>query len=155
MMQQHQHAALQHGSAMVPPGWPFLSPHQQQAHAVVDPAEAAATARWAEAQGENEAAPETMEGSNQPEDQQPQHGGGKSSADGHSKVKRPPGVQQCPRCNSKNTKFCYYNNYNVKQPRYYCRVSSRHQYRDVTAASMRACMLSPARVPAQSSWRGS
>jgi Dof domain, zinc finger len=35
--------------------------------------------------------------------------------------KRPPG-QQCPRCNSLDTKFCYYNNYNVKQPRYYCRV---------------------------------
>jgi hypothetical protein len=39
----------------------------------------------------------------------------------HKSQRRPPG-QQCPRCNSKNTKFCYYNNYNVKQPRYYCRV---------------------------------
>jgi hypothetical protein len=42
----------------------------------------------------------------------------------HKSQRRPPG-QQCPRCNSKNTKFCYYNNYNVKQPRYYCRVSSQ------------------------------
>lgn len=153
MMQQHQHAALQHSSAMVPPGWPFLSP-QQQAHAVVDPAEAAATARWAEAQGENEAAPETVDGSNQPEDQQPQHGGGKSSADGHSKVKRPPGVQQCPRCNSKNTKFCYYNNYNVKQPRYYCRVSSRQHSSGVAAASMRASSIPPQPLW-QSSWQSS
>jgi hypothetical protein len=46
----------------------------------------------------------------------------------HKSQRRPPG-QQCPRCNSKNTKFCYYNNYNVKQPRYYCRVSSQNSRR--------------------------
>lgn len=28
----------------------------------------------------------------------------------------------CPRCNSTDTKFCYYNNYNLKQPRYLCKV---------------------------------
>ena len=28
----------------------------------------------------------------------------------------------CPRCCSQETKFCYYNNYNVKQPRYFCKV---------------------------------
>lgn len=28
----------------------------------------------------------------------------------------------CPRCESMSTKFCYYNNYNTTQPRYYCRV---------------------------------
>lgn len=28
----------------------------------------------------------------------------------------------CPRCESEDTKFCYYNNYNVKQPRYFCKV---------------------------------
>jgi hypothetical protein len=47
----------------------------------------------------------------------------------HKSQRRPPG-QQCPRCNSKNTKFCYYNNYNVKQPRYYCRVSCQHTLLD-------------------------
>ncbi|CAL9757061.1 unnamed protein product [Musa acuminata subsp. burmannicoides] len=26
----------------------------------------------------------------------------------------------CPRCNSTNTKFCYYNNYSLTQPRYFC-----------------------------------
>ncbi|KAI5657614.1 hypothetical protein M9H77_26407 [Catharanthus roseus] len=26
----------------------------------------------------------------------------------------------CPRCNSTNTKFCYYNNYSLSQPRYFC-----------------------------------
>ncbi|XP_071728534.1 dof zinc finger protein DOF5.8-like [Rutidosis leptorrhynchoides] len=32
----------------------------------------------------------------------------------------------CPRCNSSNTKFCYYNNYNLSQPRYYCRNCRRY-----------------------------
>jgi hypothetical protein len=41
------------------------------------------------------------------------------------KAPRPTGQMPCcPRCNSPDTKFCYYNNHNVKQPRYYCRVSS-------------------------------
>lgn len=126
--QHHQHpaAGLQPGAWGPPPGHFGVPP-------MVDPAEAAATARWAEAQGENEAAPDAVEGSNQPEDNTAQHGGGKSSTDGHSKVKRPPGTQQCPRCNSKNTKFCYYNNYNIKQPRYYCRVRAHACTRGVAA----------------------
>ncbi|KAJ0239388.1 hypothetical protein HA466_0230400 [Hirschfeldia incana] len=33
--------------------------------------------------------------------------------------KPPPRV--CPRCSSDNTKFCYYNNYSLSQPRYNCR----------------------------------
>ncbi|CAL9752471.1 unnamed protein product, partial [Musa acuminata subsp. burmannicoides] len=32
----------------------------------------------------------------------------------------------CPRCNSTNTKFCYYNNYSLAQPRYYCRTCRRY-----------------------------
>ncbi|CAM8989569.1 unnamed protein product [Rhodiola kirilowii] len=32
----------------------------------------------------------------------------------------------CPRCESGNTKFCYYNNYNKSQPRHYCRSCKRH-----------------------------
>lgn len=35
---------------------------------------------------------------------------------------RPEGTVNCPRCTSVDTKFCYYNNYNVKQPRYFCKV---------------------------------
>ncbi|KAL0282072.1 UNVERIFIED_CONTAM: Dof zinc finger protein DOF4.6 [Sesamum angustifolium] len=27
----------------------------------------------------------------------------------------------CPRCSSTNTKFCYYNNYSLSQPRYFCK----------------------------------
>ncbi len=44
---------------------------------------------------------------------------------GKPKLPRPSGTVECPRCNSKDTKFCYYNNYNIKQPRYFCKVSSR------------------------------
>ncbi|EXB82806.1 Dof zinc finger protein [Morus notabilis] len=33
---------------------------------------------------------------------------------------------KCPRCESTNTKFCYYNNYNKSQPRHFCRACKRH-----------------------------
>ncbi|KAF6156010.1 hypothetical protein GIB67_035367 [Kingdonia uniflora] len=32
----------------------------------------------------------------------------------------------CPRCNSSNTKFCYYNNYSLTQPRYFCKSCRRY-----------------------------
>ncbi|KAA8540068.1 hypothetical protein F0562_026760 [Nyssa sinensis] len=32
----------------------------------------------------------------------------------------------CPRCNSSNTKFCYYNNYSLAQPRYFCKTCRRY-----------------------------
>ncbi|KAJ4878682.1 Dof zinc finger protein DOF5.8 [Raphanus sativus] len=32
----------------------------------------------------------------------------------------------CPRCNSTNTKFCYYNNYNFSQPRHFCKSCRRY-----------------------------
>ncbi|URD84734.1 dof zinc finger protein [Musa troglodytarum] len=32
----------------------------------------------------------------------------------------------CPRCNSTNTKFCYYNNYSRTQPRYLCKSCRRY-----------------------------
>ncbi|ESQ55285.1 hypothetical protein EUTSA_v10026815mg [Eutrema salsugineum] len=32
----------------------------------------------------------------------------------------------CPRCNSDNTKFCYYNNYSLSQPRYICKNCRRY-----------------------------
>lgn len=45
--------------------------------------------------------------------------------------RQPPLHQQseplnCPRCNSANTKFCYYNNYNKSQPRHFCKSCKRH-----------------------------
>ncbi|XP_004494837.1 dof zinc finger protein DOF3.7-like [Cicer arietinum] len=32
----------------------------------------------------------------------------------------------CPRCKSSNTKFCYYNNYSLTQPRYLCKTCKRY-----------------------------
>ncbi|XP_022745089.1 dof zinc finger protein DOF3.5-like [Durio zibethinus] len=32
----------------------------------------------------------------------------------------------CPRCGSPNTKFCYYNNYSLTQPRYFCKGCRRY-----------------------------
>ncbi|XP_010052293.2 dof zinc finger protein DOF4.4 [Eucalyptus grandis] len=34
--------------------------------------------------------------------------------------------QKCPRCDSMNTKFCYYNNYSLSQPRYFCKTCRRY-----------------------------
>lgn len=33
---------------------------------------------------------------------------------------------KCPRCESSNTKFCYYNNYNLSQPRHFCKNCRRY-----------------------------
>ncbi|XP_010912101.1 dof zinc finger protein DOF3.1 [Elaeis guineensis] len=33
---------------------------------------------------------------------------------------------KCPRCESTNTKFCYYNNYNLSQPRHFCKDCRRY-----------------------------
>ncbi|KAK9283597.1 hypothetical protein L1049_011846 [Liquidambar formosana] len=41
-------------------------------------------------------------------------------------LKRPDKILPCPRCNSLNTKFCYFNNYNVNQPRHFCQNCHRY-----------------------------
>lgn len=41
---------------------------------------------------------------------------------GKAKLPRPETNEPCPRCSSEDTKFCYYNNYNIKQPRFFCKV---------------------------------
>ncbi len=46
------------------------------------------------------------------------------------KLPRPEVNEKCPRCSSPETKFCYYNNYNIKQPRFYCKVG-RDSFADV------------------------
>ncbi|KAK2992336.1 hypothetical protein RJ640_020329 [Escallonia rubra] len=38
----------------------------------------------------------------------------------------------CPRCESTNTKFCYYNNYNLSQPRHFCKACRRYWTRGGT-----------------------
>ncbi|KAJ7971971.1 Dof protein [Quillaja saponaria] len=40
--------------------------------------------------------------------------------------KKPDKILQCPRCNSLDTKFCYFNNYNVNQPRHFCKNCQRY-----------------------------
>ncbi|KAJ7962618.1 Dof zinc finger protein [Quillaja saponaria] len=42
------------------------------------------------------------------------------------KKTRPQEQLNCPRCNSTNTKFCYYNNYSLTQPRYFCKTCRRY-----------------------------
>ncbi|KAI9117373.1 hypothetical protein K1719_011539 [Acacia pycnantha] len=41
-------------------------------------------------------------------------------------LKKPDKILPCPRCNSMDTKFCYYNNYNINQPRYFCKACQRY-----------------------------
>jgi hypothetical protein len=39
---------------------------------------------------------------------------------------QPEQALKCPRCDSTNTKFCYYNNYSLSQPRYFCKSCRRY-----------------------------
>ncbi|KAE8700233.1 Dof zinc finger protein DOF3.2 [Hibiscus syriacus] len=51
------------------------------------------------------------------------------SSDGHQERKARPQHEEavkCPRCESTNTKFCYYNNYSLSQPRYFCKSCRRY-----------------------------
>ncbi|XP_065877466.1 cyclic dof factor 3 [Euphorbia lathyris] len=41
-------------------------------------------------------------------------------------LKKPDKILPCPRCNSMDTKFCYYNNYNINQPRHFCKACQRY-----------------------------
>ncbi|XP_068662650.1 cyclic dof factor 1-like [Aristolochia californica] len=50
-----------------------------------------------------------------------------NDASGEEKIlKKPDKILPCPRCNSLDTKFCYYNNYNVNQPRHFCKNCQRY-----------------------------
>ncbi|XP_027348372.1 cyclic dof factor 4-like [Abrus precatorius] len=48
----------------------------------------------------------------------------KESEEGREK--RPDKIIACPRCKSMETKFCYFNNYNVNQPRHFCKGCQRY-----------------------------
>ncbi|KAL4569256.1 hypothetical protein LXL04_024892 [Taraxacum kok-saghyz] len=43
-----------------------------------------------------------------------------------SSLRPPEQAVKCPRCDSTNTKFCYYNNYNLTQPRHFCKTCRRY-----------------------------
>lgn len=54
-------------------------------------------------------------------------GGSGNDESGKEKgFKKPDKVLPCPRCDSLETKFCYFNNYNVNQPRYFCKNCQRY-----------------------------
>ncbi|KAL1565915.1 dof zinc finger protein DOF2.4-like [Salvia divinorum] len=41
-------------------------------------------------------------------------------------VPMPDSSMKCPRCESTNTKFCYFNNYSLSQPRHFCKTCRRY-----------------------------
>ncbi|KAE8671979.1 hypothetical protein F3Y22_tig00111877pilonHSYRG00276 [Hibiscus syriacus] len=43
-----------------------------------------------------------------------------------AKIPQPESALKCPRCESTNTKFCYFNNYNLSQPRHFCKTCRRY-----------------------------
>ncbi|CAA7029336.1 unnamed protein product [Microthlaspi erraticum] len=49
-----------------------------------------------------------------------------SSSSDLTAEKRPDKIIACPRCKSMETKFCYFNNYNVNQPRHFCKGCQRY-----------------------------
>ncbi|KAK7271122.1 hypothetical protein RJT34_26761 [Clitoria ternatea] len=49
-----------------------------------------------------------------------------SNIDQEKIFKKPDKILHCPRCNSLDTKFCYFNNYNVNQPRHFCKNCQRY-----------------------------
>ncbi|KAL1205345.1 Dof zinc finger protein DOF4.4 [Cardamine amara subsp. amara] len=49
-----------------------------------------------------------------------------SAKEGNQVNEEKPPPRVCPRCDSNNTKFCYYNNYSVSQPRYFCKNCRRY-----------------------------
>ncbi|KAL3523804.1 hypothetical protein ACH5RR_016638 [Cinchona calisaya] len=43
-----------------------------------------------------------------------------------AKLPQPETALKCPRCESANTKFCYFNNYSLTQPRHFCKTCRRY-----------------------------
>ncbi|MED6206654.1 hypothetical protein PIB30_028897 [Stylosanthes scabra] len=51
---------------------------------------------------------------------------GRGRGPGLPRPREEPPQHKCPRCDSENTKFCYYNNYSLSQPRYLCKACKRY-----------------------------
>ncbi|KAK8559307.1 hypothetical protein V6N12_042586 [Hibiscus sabdariffa] len=66
--------------------------------------------------------PTEMEMDSITKDEQPET----NATDQETVFKKPDKILQCPRCNSLDTKFCYFNNYNVNQPRHFCKNCQRY-----------------------------
>ncbi|GAB4826977.1 hypothetical protein Ancab_033858 [Ancistrocladus abbreviatus] len=50
----------------------------------------------------------------------------------HEQIQQQQQPLKCPRCDSTNTKFCYYNNYSLSQPRHFCKACKRYWTRGGT-----------------------
>lgn len=74
-------------------------------------------------EGEEEVQQETGSSSEDGKDESMNEGksGGQKTV-----LKKPDKLLPCPRCQSMDTKFCYYNNYNVNQPRHFCKNCQRY-----------------------------
>ncbi|XP_004512565.1 dof zinc finger protein DOF5.7 [Cicer arietinum] len=73
--------------------------------------------------------PDETQPSKSAKDKDNQNGslGRKTSSSSTSSSTRPQEQNMnCPRCYSPNTKFCYYNNYSLTQPRYFCKTCRRY-----------------------------
>eukprot|EP00798_Chlamydomonas_sp_ICE-L_P001377 gene1377-32743_t len=69
---------------------------------------------------------ETQQDEQQEETEQLEETENQDSKDKRPKLQRPQVNEPCPRCHSPETKFCYYNNYNIKQPRFFCKSCQRY-----------------------------
>ncbi|XP_051148979.1 dof zinc finger protein DOF3.6-like [Andrographis paniculata] len=65
--------------------------------------------------------------------QLPSHGGSVRPGGGSmserarlANIPMPEAALKCPRCESTNTKFCYFNNYSLTQPRHFCKTCRRY-----------------------------
>ncbi|GMH12290.1 hypothetical protein Nepgr_014131 [Nepenthes gracilis] len=47
-----------------------------------------------------------------------------------AQIPKPETPLRCPRCESTKTKFCYFNNYSLSQPRHFCKTCRRYWTRD-------------------------
>lgn len=65
-------------------------------------------------------------GSNTPKNSKTEEEQSETSNSNEKTLKKPDKILPCPRCNSMDTKFCYYNNYNVNQPRHFCKNCQRY-----------------------------
>ncbi|XP_062205670.1 cyclic dof factor 1-like [Phragmites australis] len=70
--------------------------------------------------------PEVVDAEDPKSSPEPQQQLGCDAASQREKLKKPDKVLPCPRCNSMDTKFCYFNNYNVNQPRHFCKNCQRY-----------------------------
>lgn len=61
-----------------------------------------------------------------PSDELRELGEGRQNPLDDKSLQKPDKVVACPRCDSLDTKFCYYNNYNVNQPRHFCKNCQRY-----------------------------